>query len=105
MVESGQRESKKIDSRLNIYREFIVFMASSILWLYCITVLFVMVGSLLPYNNHIIQTVRFILNIEKSDIITIFTYFIIASIVIIIYLMLSFLFNVKRKRVSPYENS
>src|SRR5699024_6611338 len=102
MVESGQRESKKIDSRLNVYREFIVFMASSILWLYCITVLFVMVGSLLPYNNHFIQTVRFILNIEKSDIITIFTYFIIASIDIIMYLMLSFLFKVKRKRISLY---
>lgn len=103
MDKSRQRELKRVKSRLNIYRETIVFIASTILWLYCVTVLFVMVGSLLPYNNHFIQMVRVILNIDKGDIFTIFSYFMIGSAIIIIYLMCTFIFNVKRKRVLSYD--
>ncbi|MCD8801666.1 hypothetical protein [Mammaliicoccus sciuri] len=80
-----------------------MFVASSILWLYCITVLFVMVGSLLPIDNRFIQIVRVILNLEKGDIVSIFNYFVIGSIIIAAYLMITFLFNVRRKRAVPHE--
>ena len=103
MDKSRQRELKRVKSRLNIYRETIVFIASTILWLYYVTVLFVMVGSLLPYNNHFIQMVRVFLNIDKGDIFTIFSYFMIGSAIIVVYLMCTFIFNVKRKRVLPYD--
>lgn len=103
MDKSGQRQSKRVESNLNIFRELIVFVASSILWLYCITVLFVMVGSLLPIDNHFIQIVRVILNLEKGDIVSIFNYFVIGSIIISVYLMITFRFNVRRKRAVPHE--
>lgn len=104
MDKSRQREYKRVESNLNIFRESIVFVASSVLWLYCITVLFVMVGSLLPIDNRFIQIVRVILNLEKADIVSIFNYFVIGASIITAYLMLTFLFNARRKRVVPREN-
>lgn len=62
-----------------------------------------MVGSLLPIDNHFIQIVRVILNLEKGDIVSIFNYFVIGSIIIAVYLMITFLFNVRRKRAVPHE--
>jgi intracellular adhesion protein D len=103
MDKSRQREYKRVESNLNIFRESIVFVASSVLWLYCITVLFVMVGSLLPIDNRFIQNVRVILNLEKSDIVSIFNNFVIGAIVITVYLMITFLFNVRRKRAVTHE--
>lgn len=105
MDKSRQRKHTGIKSRLNIYRETIVFLASSVLWLYCLMVLFVVVGSILPVQNHFIQLVRVILNIEKSDIMTILSYFGIGSVIIIIYFLLAFNINSKRKRALPHEQA
>lgn len=103
MVKSRQRKHPGMKSNLNFFRETIVFFASSILWLYCISVLFVMIGSLLPFQSEFIQIVRVILNIEAADIVDIITYFGLGSLVILIYFTFTFTFNVRRKRSLTHE--
>lgn len=98
MDKSRQRKPEIIKSNLNIYREIIVFTASAILWTYCLTVIIVIIGSILSYNNNFIQSVRIILNIEKRDIINILNLFLIESCIIFLYFFLAYIFNVKKNR-------
>lgn len=102
MDQSRQGKSKRVKSQLNLFRESIVFVASFILWLYCATVLLVLVGSLIPYENHFIQIIRAILNIEKGEIISILYYFVGGSIIIFVYFLLTYFFNVRKRRALPY---
>ncbi|WP_323703742.1 intracellular adhesion protein IcaD [Mammaliicoccus sp. Dog046] len=105
MDKSRQRRPDGIKSNLNLCRESIVFITSAALWLYCVMVLFVLIGTVIPVNNQFIQIVRIILNIERGDILLILKYFVLGAALIFIYFVFTYIFNVKRKKAWRNESA
>ena len=72
MDKSRQRQYPTVNSSLNIIRELIILVFSSVFWVYCLTAVIVISGSLLHINTDTVLLIRSVLNIEIEGMYSIF---------------------------------
>lgn len=72
MDKSRQRQYPTVNSSLNIIRELIVLLFSSVFWVYCLTAFIVISGSLLHINTNTVLLIRSVLNMEIDGMNSIF---------------------------------
>lgn len=72
MDKSRQRQYPTVNSSLNIIRELIILLFSIVFWVYCLTAVIVISGSLLHINTDTVLLIRSVLNIEIEGMYSIF---------------------------------
>ncbi|MCG3400409.1 intracellular adhesion protein IcaD [Staphylococcus massiliensis] len=72
MDKSRQRKHPTLKSSLNWVRESMIFAISTVLWIYCVTVLVVYVGTLFDINTYAVQLIRTSLNVDTKEFLNIF---------------------------------
>lgn len=72
MDKSRQRQYPTVNSSLNIIRELIILLFSITFWVYCLTAVIVISGSLLHINTNTVLLIRSVLNIEIEGMYSIF---------------------------------
>lgn len=103
MVKSRQRKYPTVKSHLNIFRECIIFFFSLSLWVYCVAVVAIIAILFSRINNYEFKLIRNALNIELYqvyDTVVILGY---VSIFITIYLLLSYIINMKLRKKQSNE--
>lgn len=84
MVKFRQRKYTPLRSTLNPLRETIIVIISFALWIYCLTSVIVIGGSLLHINANIVLLTRTVLNMDGSGMNAIFRLMLIFAIIIFI---------------------
>ncbi|GEP85098.1 intercellular adhesion protein D [Staphylococcus piscifermentans] len=88
MVKSRQRKHKTVKSSLNIIREGFILLFTLLFWIYCWSALIVIGGSLLGIKSENVLLLRAVLNIENSDLDSIFK--LMGIFLIIIFFLLTY---------------
>lgn len=101
MDKSRSRQYKTLKSSLNFTREFILCLFSLLLWVYCVTVITVMGGTLFDIPTYSIELIRSILNVESTDLFAIFK-IILAFIIFILIFMVGAIISDYRSKVNEY---
>lgn len=99
MDKSRQRQYPTVDSSLNVIRELIILLFSIIFWLYCLTAVIAIGGSLLRINNNTVLLIRSVLNMEQEGMNSIFLMMGLSLIIIIIFFSLTLLFQKRDEEV------
>ncbi|TDM12130.1 intracellular adhesion protein IcaD [Macrococcus lamae] len=104
MVKSGQREYPVVKSKLNILRETILFICSLILWAYCMIVFVIFGAALLGIETHLMQLIRTILNVERSELQNLFKMLFSGLCIITAYMLFAYTYHSVKRRGKSVEN-
>lgn len=105
MVKSGQRKYPTVKSHLNIFREFLIFIFSCALWMYCLAVITILIVLFTRINNYEFRLIRNALNIELYQVYDTAVLLGYVSVFITFYLLISYFTNIKVRKRRSYENT